>query len=53
MFLVCRVWQEGTIMGTTKSGRVLNTKGSAGTASQFAVVHSNEGAYTKSQKGKK
>ncbi len=40
-------------MGTTKSGRVLNTKGSAGTASQFAVVHSNEGAYTKSQKGKK
>lgn len=38
-------------MGTTKSGRVLHTKGAAGSASQFAVVHSNEGAYTKSQKG--
>lgn len=38
-------------MGTTKTGRTLNTKGAAGTASQFAVVHSNEGAYTKPQKG--
>ena len=38
-------------MGTTKSGRVLNTHGAAGSASQFAVVHSNEGAYTKPQKG--
>lgn len=38
-------------MGTTKSGRVLNTRGSAGSASQFAVVHSNEGGYTKPQKG--
>ncbi len=38
-------------MGTTKSGRVLNTRGAAGSASQFAVVHSNEGAYTKPQKG--
>ncbi len=38
-------------MGTTKSGRVLNTHGAAGTASQFSVVHSNEGAYTKPQKG--
>lgn len=37
-------------MGTTKSGRVLNTHGAAGSASQFAVVHSNEGAYTKPQK---
>lgn len=37
-------------MGTTKSGRVLNTRGAAGSASQFAVVHSNEGAYTKPQK---
>lgn len=36
-------------MGTTKSGRVLNTRGAAGSASQFAVVHSNEGAYTKPQ----
>lgn len=37
-------------MGTTKSGRVLNTRGAAGSASQFAVVHSNEGAYTKPRK---
>ena len=40
-------------MGTTKSGRVLNTRGAAGSASQFAVVHSNEGAYTKPQKGQR
>ena len=38
-------------MGTTKSGRVLNTRGAAGTASQFSIVHSNEGAYTKPQNG--
>ena len=38
-------------MGTTKSGRVLNTKGSKGRASHFAVVHSNEGAYTKPRPG--
>ena len=38
-------------MGTTKSGRVLNTRGSRGSASQFSVVHSNEGAYTKPIKG--
>ena len=37
-------------MGTTKSGRVLNTRGASGSASHFAVVHSNEGAYTKPQK---
>lgn len=37
-------------MGTIKSGRVLNTRGAAGSASQFSVVHSNEGAYTKPQK---
>ncbi|MGN1344672.1 MAG: EndoU domain-containing protein [Traorella sp.] len=37
-------------MGTTKTGRVLNTKGSAGSASQFSIVHSNEGAYTKPTK---
>lgn len=40
-------------MGTTKTGRVLNTKGSAGVASEFAIVHSNEGAYTKPQNGNK
>ena len=39
-------------MGTTKSGRILNTYGAAGTASQFSVVHSNEGGYTKPHKGK-
>ena len=38
-------------MGTTKTGRVLNTRGAAGSASQFSVVHSNEGAYTKPIKG--
>lgn len=37
-------------MGTTKTGRVLNTHGAAGTASHFAVIHSSEGAYTKPQK---
>lgn len=37
-------------MGTTKSGRVLNTKGAAGVASEFSIVHSNEGTYTKPQK---
>lgn len=37
-------------MGTIKSGRVLNTRGAAGSVSQFSVVHSNEGAYTKPQK---
>lgn len=34
-------------MGTTKTGRVLNTYGASGIASQFSVVHSNEGTYTK------
>lgn len=38
-------------MGTTKSGRVLHTQGARGTASQFAVVHSNEGAFTKPIRG--
>lgn len=38
-------------MGTTKTGRVLNTKGAAGVASQFSIVHSNEGDYTKPEKG--
>jgi len=40
-------------MGTTKTGRVLNTRGAAGKASQFSIVHSNEGAYTKPQKGQR
>ena len=34
-----------TKMGTTKSGRNINTKGSGRSASDFAVVHSNEGSY--------
>ena len=38
-------------MGTTKTGRVLNTHGAAGEASQFAIVHANEGAYTHSVNG--
>ena len=37
-------------MGTTKSGRYLNTKGARGSVSDFALVHSNEGAYTKASK---
>ena len=37
-------------MGTTKSGRVLNSHGARGQASQFSVVHSNEGDYTKASK---
>lgn len=40
-------------MGTTKTGRTLNTHGARGVASQFAVVHSNEGDYTHPQKGQK
>ena len=38
-------------MGTTKTGRTLNTRGAAGIASHYAVVHSNEGGYTHPQKG--
>lgn len=34
-------------MGTTKIGRYLNTNGSARTVSDYALVHSNEGAFTK------
>ena len=37
-------------MGTTKSGRYLNTKGSAKSVSDYALVHSNEGAFTKPTK---
>ena len=32
-------------MGTSKSGRYINTKGSGQTPSDFAVIHSNEGTY--------
>ena len=35
-------------MGTTESGRYINTKGSGQTPSDFAVVHSNEGTYVHS-----
>ena len=40
-------------MGTSKSGRYINTKGSGHSASDFAVVHSNEGKYTHPEKGQK
>ena len=36
-------------MGTSKSGRYLNTSGSGRSVSDFALVHSNEGAFTRSQ----
>ena len=36
-------------MGTTKSGRYLHTKGSSTRVSKFAIVHSNEGAFVRSQ----
>ncbi len=37
-------------MGTSKNGRYLNTKGSGQSVSDFALVHSNEGKYTKPSK---
>lgn len=37
-------------MGTSKPGRYMNTKGSAGSMSQFALVHSTEGKFTRPQK---
>lgn len=40
-------------MGTTKTGRVLNTKGAHGVASHFVIVHSHEGAYTHPKKRQK
>ena len=41
-------------MGTSKNGRYLNTKGSGRSVSDFAIVHSDEGKYTKpSRKGDK
>ena len=36
-------------MGTTKSGRYLNTKGSGRSVSDFALVHSNEGDFVRKQ----
>lgn len=39
-------------MGTTKSGRYLNTKGSATKVSEFALVHSSEGKFTKPSRKK-
>ena len=38
-------------MGTSKSDRYLNTAGSSSAASQFAVVHSDEGRFTKPKSG--
>ncbi|MBQ7706961.1 MAG: EndoU domain-containing protein [Lachnospiraceae bacterium] len=32
-------------MGTTKSGRYINTKGTGRSASDYAVIHSTEGTY--------
>lgn len=40
-------------MGTTKSGRVMNTKGSGHYASEYALIHSSEGDFTKPRKYKK
>ncbi|PWL03706.1 EndoU domain-containing protein [Hallerella porci] len=37
-------------MGTSKPGRYMNTKGSAQTMSQFALIHASEGRFTKPQK---
>ena len=36
-------------MGTSKNVRYLNTKGSGRSVSDFALVHSSEGAFTRSQ----
>lgn len=36
-------------MGTGKPGRYLNTRGSGRTVSEFAVVHSTEGRFVKTQ----
>lgn len=40
-------------MGTSKSGRYLNTKGSGRSVSDFALVHSSEGKYTRPSKSGK
>ena len=34
-------------MGTSRSGRYINTKGSGTSVSDFALIHSSEGKYTK------
>ena len=60
-FTICRIGRLMSItesgwydMGTSTNGRYLNTKGSARSVSDFALVHSNEGRYTKpSQKGER
>ena len=36
-------------MGTGRSGRYLNTRGSGRSVSDFAVVHSTEGRFVKTQ----
>jgi hypothetical protein len=36
-------------MGTSKNGRYLNSNGSGHSVSEFALVHSSEGAFTHSQ----
>ena len=36
-------------MGTSQSGRYLNTYGTGRSVSDFALVHSNEGSFTRSQ----
>ena len=36
-------------MGTTRSGRYLNTKGSGRSVSDFAIVHSDEGDFIRKQ----
>ena len=36
-------------MGTSKCGRYLNTKGSGRSVSHFALIHSSEGAFVRSQ----
>lgn len=38
-------------MGTGKSGRYLNTRGSARSVSDFALVHSSEGTFTYTSEG--
>lgn len=37
-------------MGTTKSGRYLNTKGSAKSVSEYALIHSSEGTFITNSK---
>lgn len=37
-------------MGTSKAGRILSSKGSGRTVSEYAIVHSNEGTFTKPRK---